>query len=67
MRRIIDKSQEIFGQEKVPGTPTVIVYKGGKPKVFNKDVLKGLENDPKQGEDMSNQSQLIRFIKRYFT
>lgn len=64
-RKIFESAQERFGK-KVSGTPTVIIYKNGRAKVFNQDTLPNLEQE-KQGEDMSDELQLQKFIKYYYT
>lgn len=64
-RKMFDAAQSKFG-EKVAGTPTVIVYKSGVPVVFNQDKLPGLE-EKKQDEAISNDLQLKKFIKYYYT
>lgn len=66
LNRIMETSKGVFGEEKVPGTPTVIVYKKGKPLVFNQDSLEQLQHE-KQDESISNENILMSFIKHYYT
>lgn len=64
-RKVFQSAVETFG-EKVSGTPTILIYKNGKPKVFYKDKLPGLKGK-EQDESLSNEIELKKYIKYYFT
>ncbi|GCE63372.1 hypothetical protein MHSWG343_03680 [Candidatus Mycoplasma haematohominis] len=64
-RKVFQAAIERFG-ENVSGTPTILIYKNGVPKIFYKDKLPGLK-DKEQDESLSNEIELKRYIKYYFT
>ncbi|AEG73028.1 hypothetical protein MHF_0759 [Mycoplasma haemofelis Ohio2] len=65
-RKVMDAAIEVFGGDKAGGTPTAIIYKNGKGKVFNHDQLEGLHTR-KQEEDLSDDIELKNYIHYYYS